>query len=795
MRLENLRSMAMRGLLLGLLCATAGWGVAAAPTATLKSVSLNRPAAGEELVLRIEGEYAFRAFQASPNSVLIDLMGVAASDDVAGQIDWTDGLLRGCSLLQYTNAAHVPVTHLKLTLAHGSPFHAEQTAHGLKVAFGADSEPAEAKAAAPVGSAPAAPSASANAEVKKISVSDDMDGETVVNVATAGHPNYRTFRLEHPARLVLDFQGARGVPSQRTYHSESNFLSGVRVGQFRAKDPAVVRVVADLLGNPAYDVQPVADGVRVVLRARTSDSQPDSISESPSVETAKLSSPPAAAPAAVPATVKDHAAASPKTAKTETASSLDAALPGDASAISAAPKPAVMTESESAGESPAEKAAQVVAASTLQASAAPGQAPAGTSASAPETPQYTGEPISLNLKDVDLKDFFRLIHEISGLNIIIDPNVTGSVTMVLDNVPWDQALDIVLKNNQLGKTLEGNVLRIAKLSTLTAEEANAAKLAEARQEAQPLVTRFVPVNYAKASQIATMLKSWVGGGALSKRGNILVDDRTNTLIVSDIASQIPVILPIIAKLDTKTKQVAIEARIERVTRDFQRTLSNALSIGYFNKSGTTTMAGLSADQSTASNSLANPLPINVTDTSGAGFGVYAISNIGARYIINDVLAAAETNSKAKTISKPTIVTQNNVPGKVLQGTQIPIQTTINNTISITYVQASLQLTVTPQVTADGNIFLVIDVQNSTPGAALTTAGPSINTQQATTQVLVPDGGTVIFGGVTVNQVTKSASYVPLLGKIPVLGNLFKSSVKTQNDQELLFFVSPKILPG
>ena len=191
----------------------------------------------------------------------------------------------------------------------------------------------------------------------------------------------------------------------------------------------------------------------------------------------------------------------------------------------------------------------------------------------------------------------------------------------------------------------------------------------------------------------------------------------------------------------------------------------------------------------------SPFTTKISQASGAGFGVYAISNVGARYIINDVLSAAESVDNAKTISKPTIVTQDNVPGKVTQGVQIPIQTSINNTITITYVQASLQLSVTPQVTSDGNIFLVIDVQNSSPGAALTSAGPSINTQQATTQVLVPDGGTVIFGGVTVNQVTNSQQYVPLLGKIPVLGNLFKSSVKTQNDQELLFFVSPKVLPG
>jgi type IV pilus secretin PilQ/predicted competence protein len=773
MRRENLRSRAMRGLILGLLCATAGFGVAATPPATLQSVDVNKPGAGDELILRIEGDFSFKAFQASQDTILIDLMGVEAGK-VAPQAELKGGVLKSYSLLQYTNAAHTPVTHLRLSLAHSSPFHAEQTAQGLKVAFGEESVPAIAIPATSPAKAEAG-TGSSSAEIQKISVTGDVEGQTIVDVATTGRAEYRFFRLPNPERLVVDFEGAHRVPRQRLYHVQSAVLENVRVAQFRAKDPSVVRLVADLVGDPTYEVQRKADGVRIVLRSETTKTEPAS---SPVTTEARTET--AAAPTA-------PAAPSPE------APAIQNALPGNPSSASATPK--VEAVNGPTEVSPAQKAAQVISGSAPQLSESPGQASPGTAQGEAEGRKYTGEPISLNLKDVDLKDFFRLIHEISGLNIIIDPNVTGTVTMVLDNVPWDQALDIVLRNNQLGETLEGNVLRIAKISTLTAEKANEAKLAQAQQEAQPLVTRFVPVNYAKGSQIATMLKSWVGGGALSSRGTVLVDDRTNTLIVSDIASQIPVILPIIAKLDTKTKQVAIEARIERVTSDFQRTLANALSIGWNNKSGSTLMGGLSGVNQSASNSLETPRPINVSSTSGGGFGVYAISNIGARYLINDVLSAAESTDKAKTISKPTIVTQDNVPGKVVQGTQIPIQTTINNTISITYVQASLQLTVTPQVTSDGNIFLIIDVQNSTPGAALTSAGPSINTQQATTQVLVPDGGTVIFGGVTVNQVTSAEQYVPLLGKIPILGNLFKSSVKTQNDQELLFFVSPKVLPG
>jgi type IV pilus assembly protein PilQ len=411
-----------------------------------------------------------------------------------------------------------------------------------------------------------------------------------------------------------------------------------------------------------------------------------------------------------------------------------------------------------------------------------------------EAPRYTGEPISLNLKDVDLKDFFRLIHEISGLNIIVDPNVTGSVTLVLDSVPWDQALDIVLANNRLGKTLVGNVLRIARLETLTAEQEAEVKLAQAREEAQPLVTVFRPVNYAKASTIATMLKAWPGGGALSRRGTALVDERTNTLIISDIQKQIPVIESIITKLDTKAKQVSIEARIVRASADFVRNFSAALNAGWVNQSGST-VTGASTGPAGSAGTEVPPGQILLTPAAATGFGSVAVTNVGARYFINAAIAAAETRAQAKTISRPSIVTQNNVPGTVQQGTQIPIQTTINNTISITYVSAALTLRVTPQVTDDGHIFLDIQVTNAAPGAVLTGAGPSINTQQATTQVLVPDGGTVVFGGVTVTTRSRSVTQVPLIGSIPLLGHLFKSSVTQDADQELLFFVTPRVLPS
>jgi len=217
-----------------------------------------------------------------------------------------------------------------------------------------------------------------------------------------------------------------------------------------------------------------------------------------------------------------------------------------------------------------------------------------------------------------------------------------------------------------------------------------------------------------------------------------------------------------------------------------------------NPSGTVIGAGQSGfgASATPTNTIGTSPNITVTANSVTGFGAVAIVNSTKNYILNAALAAAEIRDQAKTISRPTIVTQNNVPGTIKQGTQVPVQTSINLTVTTTYVDATLTLTVTPQVTDDGNVFLNIVVNNASVGVVLPfKTNPQINTQQATTSVLVPDGGTVVFGGVTTTTRSRSVNQFPVLGSIPVLGHLFKSTVVKDNDSELLFFVSPKVLPG
>jgi type IV pilus assembly protein PilQ len=820
MRRKAILSLTMICLLLGALSVAQGGDGAAKPAASLTAITTGGPASAQQLLLRINGAYSYQTVRATADTILVDLQGVKAGG-VARDGELPGGVFTGYHLLQYSDANGLPVVRVKLSVKSAEPFKFQKEPAGLRVEPGQESPAASAAAVAeptaarPVAvklaSEPASKPAKGPVTVSGVTVKSGPDGETLVDIATSQATAYNVLRLSNPPRLVVDFEGALAGTGQRVFAAHSEYVKGIRVGQFRETNPPVARVVADLVGNPSFDVHAQPGGVRVELKSRAAVkaatvappavvAPPPAKTEVKPVEGAQ----PAAAPAAevkpvetpaAPAQVEvaeNHPLSVAEMPLSPTTVDIRKLLPATPSSpeVAATPKP------EAPGEAP-EAIQAARAALTMGRSGTLSAFPQDQPGAAAEQPKYTGEPISLNLKDVDLKDFFRLVHEISGLNIIVDPNVTGNVTLVLDAVPWDQALDIVLKNNRLGKTLEGNVLRIARVETITAEQEAATKLAAAREEAQPLVTVFRPVNYAKATSISTMLKSWVGGGALSKRGNILVDDRTNTLIISDIQTQIPVIESIINRLDKKAKQVQIEARIVVAEASFSRSLSTALAGSYNNVRGNTVTQAASGNNnnSGAVSGVPGSDGGTVTATGVGGFGVFAISNAGARYIINAAIAAAETRGQSKTLSRPTIVTQNNVPGTVLQGSQIPIQTTINNTISIQYVSATLTLKVTPQVTEDGNVFLDISVQNAQPGNVLTSAGPSITTQQATTQVLVPDGGTVVFGGVTVTDRKKSATYVPLLGSIPVLGHLFKSSTVQDSDKELLFFVSPKVLPG
>jgi len=612
-----------------------------------------------------------------------------------------------------------------------------------------------------------------------------------VRVEGEGPLEVHAARVANPDRLVLDFSGARMAAHKSEIPGVSAPVKGVRLGQYR---PDIARVVIDLTVAAPYHISREGNGLVVSF-----ESQPAISESAPVLKAACEKIPVARAPFHYDALApRSHAL---RATKLRNVSAPTFALPGELT------QPSVVLASFGGSTEPAKPSARQAAqqqSGNAAATVANGQATPAPAASG----RYTGEPISVNLKDVDLKDFFRLIHEISGLNVVLDPAVKGSLTIVLDEVPWDQALDIVLQNNGLDKQLSGNVLRIATRDTLKKEAETQRDLEKAQAEAIAPVTVTRVLNYGKAEKMKDTLKKF-----LSTRGDILSDDRSNQLIIRDIPSVIPVIDNLIRQLDRKSQQVEIEARVVSATRSFAQDIGVQLGFGGSTTSGRTLVSG----DSTVGTSQFNPAsplpagfpapPIVVAGTNAQPFAV----NLGAasptsgvglihrspNFALDFFISAAESKGVGKLLSKPRVVTQNNEKATVKQGTKIPIQTTINNTISIQYIDAVLKLEVTPQITGEGTVYMEVLVENTQIDAGIPRVQgvPALDTQSAETKILVSDGGTVVIGGIIVTSQRVDITEVPFVGSLPIIGHLFRRNSVNISSQELLFFLTPRIIPS
>lgn len=596
--------------------------------------------------------------------------------------------------------------------------------------------------------------------------------QTHVRIATDGKPAYEALRLSNPERLVLDFAGVRPRVSSRVLQSSWSPVASVRVAEFK---PGVTRVVVDLSRESPYQINAEGRFLTVVFGAGPGTSQkqpaprPGREGELADLGVSRLSLP-------------------------EMLTRGDAGLARPAQKSAGSEAAAVPSEPD--GEPTPTAPPQPVPA-TAASRSFPAAAPA-------QGGRYSGEPISVNLKDVDLKDFFRLIHEISGLNVVLDPSVRGSLTIVLDDVPWDQALDIVLKNNNLDRQLEGNVLRVATRDTLKKEAEALRDLAKAQAEAVPQVTTTRVLSYAKASAVTDTLKKF-----LSPRGEILADERSNMLIIRDIPAVLPDIDNLIAQLDRKSQQVEIEARVVAASRNFFREIGSQLGfVTSGNIRGSNNAVGGIPGLTSPGTPIPPPLvtnprpadgtiPLNVNlgatvPSSGVSF-FHSSSNLALDLIIS----AAETRGVGKLLSKPKVVTQNNEKAIVKQGTKVPVQTIINNTISVQFIDAVLKLEVTPQITAEGTIFMDVVVENTAIDEAIPRVQniPALATQATETKITVADGGTFVIGGVIISSQRTDIAQVPLIGSIPVIGHLFKRTTVNTQSQELLFFLTPRILPN
>ncbi len=439
-------------------------------------------------------------------------------------------------------------------------------------------------------------------------------------------------------------------------------------------------------------------------------------------------------------------------------------------------------------------------------------------------PGYNGEKLSLNFQNIEVRSLLQVIADFTNFNVVTSDSVTGAVTLRLKDVPWDQALDIILQAKGLGMRKSGNVLWIAPKDEIAAREKQELESKASTESLETLRTQGFQMNYAKASDIAAQISASGSGGAgpgspssriLSPRGSVISEPRTNQLFVTDIPSKLEQVQQLIAKLDIPVRQVLIEARIVEADDRFGRSIGVRLGgsdlrgvrggdAGYSLSGNNRVAFGGSYDavSSTTRESenvldTVNTSFVNMPSTGAGGFpaAAFAVSlfSSAANRFLNLEISALEADGRGKIVSSPRVVTADQVKALIEQGTEFPYQTaTSSGATSISFRKATLKLEVTPQITPEGSIILDVNVNKDSRGET-TAAGVAINTKQVQTQVLVENGGTVVIGGIFEQTETDDVTKVPLLGDIPYLGNLFKNKSKISNKSELLIFITPRVI--
>jgi len=659
---------------------------------------------------------------------------------------------------------------------------------------------------------------------KLLGVSVSADGGSV-DIQADGAARYKFFSMKNPDRIVVDMLGVThgSVPRQI---SGAGVIERVRVALLRAQPP-VTRVVLDL--KRFVEPWSVSGEGQPVVVVRLGQSLPK--------EMASQGAPPqAGSPAANPSSIQPPAP-SLQEAATRTAAegpapevtrSATGSAPEESKAapVNTVPKDAVQrvppesldkikvnlspitpnASKEYKGyqdlflaQDTTEKAAE---GKTLVAGGVPLSFQERTISSGGV--KYTGEPISLSLKDADIKDVLRVFHDLSKMNIVVSPAVQGKVTVDLTNVPWDQAMDIILKNDGLDYVYENNVIWVAPASEIARKFAEQQRIQKEKLLAEDPVTFTKRLSYAKAANMEAIVSKF-----LSERGSIIVDPRTNTMIIREVPSRKDSLIKLIDSLDTATPQVLIEARIVETSINWSQSFGITWSGNWYTSrngngqyvttnqgstptgSNTATPVHLGNSQYTGTGDFAVTLP----PSSSNGFIDMVLGNTSGSFFLDVRLAAMENAGQGRILSTPRIMTQDNEKATIESGRQIPIEIATTTAMSVVFVNATLKLDVTPQISADGNVNMAVDITNDSVDFANQTPGqpPPILKKEAKTTLKVQDGHTAVIGGIFVTNEGISQSGLPFLSRIPVLGWLFKNRTKTRTNDELLIFLTPKIV--
>ena len=656
-------------------------------------------------------------------------------------------------------------------------------------------------------------------EVDKI-LAQRIEEEVLITISTTGRVEYYVLEMDNPPRLVIDLRNAINMLPHKTIQVNYPQLSRIRTSQYKLTPEKVTRIVLDLNFKQSYDLLTDGNLLKVYLRTME-EAAPPVVKEPPAVAEEK-------APPKQEVPLEEL-----KEEKEEKAPPEEIAPPVEeppAVAEEKAPPKEEVSPEELKGEmeeeqQPSEEELTLPPEQEIQIPPTFYQ----TRRITREEARYTGEPLSLNFKNADIRDVIRLFADFTGLNFVIDPDVGGRITIVLHDVPWDQALDIILKNNGLGKVYELNVVRVATNQKLAQEATAERKLKEEIELAEDPITVTWAASYAKAGNLEAIVRK-----NLSTKGDVIIDERTNTLIITDIPRRVGTITDLIQNLDIPTRQVMIEARIvettARVLQDLGvkwgfRSVADALhgnSTNFFFPNSLQ-MQGMAPSTQRMGGAMGGGFGAGMMGgampgaaggggmlgpESGIGGTPYAVNlptieapntalgftfgSLGGIFSIDAQLELLERQEQARVLSRPKIATLNNIPATIKSGFRIPVTTQMAmGMVSTMYQDAALKMTVTPQITADNTIIMEIEVSNDYPLTG--GANPQISTKSATSVVLIPDGGTAIIGGIMQVAESYEQSRTPLLHRIPILGWLFKSRYKSKSNRELLIFVTPKIL--
>ncbi len=648
--------------------------------------------------------------------------------------------------------------------AAGAPAEAQPEAATSSEPPGATSaDPAGVAAAAGTPDRPAmapAPQGVAATRVDAIEVLA-ADGGAVIRISGDGEFPYSTFALSEPRRFVIDLDGVINRSARSAVAVDSSVVERVRVAQFKPAPRPVSRVVFDLRRETVPAIERTQDALLVSFPAPGGEMPapaPAPAATAPAPAPEPLA-PSRTAPPPSDLTLAQRTPAAP-VIETEEAAPLPAAAPPASPQVQVTPsRPAGPAGSQPGAARPS--AAPVEVTSVAATPASPLQSFQAQTVGEQER-VYVGEPIDLKVTNADVTDVIRTFAQISGLNIIVQPGVGGAVTAELENVPWDQALEQVLKINRLGYELDGNVMRIAPTELLRQEATERQQLAAAKALAIPLRTVYQRLSYADADEVARLLKTGQAG-LLTQRGSVVVDRRTNALIIKELPSNMDAVLSVVDLLDKAEPQVMIEARIIETTKRFTRDLGIDWGVDAVADAAHGNTTGL-------------VFPSNVTGTGAAPLGGNAanflnlrLGNVLNTFVLDATLRAAESEGLITILSAPKVATLNNQRASIQSGLQIPIQTVLNNTVTVQFINATLRLDVVPQVTAEGTVLMDIDISKREPQLAFLVPGATnapISTKDARTRLLVRDGGTAVIGGIYRVTADDAEDRIPGLAEHP-----------------------------